>query len=77
MFEASVVTELRFFSKGDVWSVIISLFFPGFWNIFHPTENSYISLIYKKSHFIMELICMKNINKTPKKIEHVNDDGNK
>ena len=25
----------------------------------------------------MELIFMKNINKTPKKIENVNDDGNK
>ena len=25
----------------------------------------------------MELIVMKNINKTPKKIENVNDDGNK
>ena len=25
----------------------------------------------------MELILMKNINKTPKKIENVNDDGNK
>ena len=25
----------------------------------------------------MELILMKNINKAPKKIENVNDDGNK
>ena len=25
----------------------------------------------------MELIIMKNINKTPKKMENVNDDGNK
>ena len=25
----------------------------------------------------MELILMKNINKSPKKIENVNDDGNK
>ena len=26
---------------------------------------------------MMELILMKNINKTPNKIENVNDDGNK
>ena len=38
---------------------------------------SYISLVYKKYPFIMELILMKNINKTAKKIENLNDDGNK
>ena len=38
MFKASDVIELRFFSKGDVWSVMINFFLSGSWNIFHPTE---------------------------------------
>ena len=77
MFKASAVIELRFFSKGDVWSVIIS-FFSAVLRIYSIQQKfSYISLVYRKYPFIMELILMKNINKTPKKIENVNDDGNK
>ena len=38
MFETAAAIELRFFCKGDVWSVIISILFSGSWNIFHPTE---------------------------------------
>ena len=77
MFKASVVIELRFFPKGDVWSVIISFFLAvlGIYSI--RQKFSYISLVYRKYPFIMELILMKNINKTPKKIENVNDDRNK
>ena len=77
MFKASAVTELRFLSKGDVWSVIISFFLAvlGIYSI--RQKFSYISLVYRKYPFIMELMLMKNINKTPKKIENVNDDGNK
>ena len=68
--EASAVTELRFFSKGDVWSVIITFLFSGSWNIFHTTRIQLHSLIYKKSPFMMELIILlMKINKTPKKIE--------
>ena len=34
-------------------------------------------LIFQKALFHYGIILMKNINKTPKKIENVNDDGNK
>ena len=77
MFKASAVIKLRFFSKGDVWSVIIN-FFLAVLGIYSMRQKfSYISLVYRKYLFIMELILMENINKTPKKIENVNDDGNK
>ena len=77
MFQSSAVTELRFTSKGDIYSVIIS--FPlAVLQIFSIRQKfSYISLIYKKSPFIMELILPKNINKASKKMENVNIDGNK
>ena len=77
MFKASAVIELRFFSKGDVWCVIMS-FFVAVLGIYSIRQKlSYISFVYRKYLFIMELIPMKNINKAPKKIENVNDDGNK
>ena len=77
MFKASAVIKLRFFSKGDVWSVIIS-FLLGILGTYSIRKKfSYISLVYRKYIFIMELILMKNISKTPKKIGNVNDDGNK
>ena len=77
MFKASAVIELRFFSKGDVWSVIVSFFLAvlGIYSIRY--KFSYISLVYRKYPFVMELVLIKNISKTPKKIENVNDDGNK
>ena len=77
MFKASAVIELRFFSKGDVWSLIISFFLAvlGIYSI--RQKFSYISLVYRKYPFIMDLILMKNINKTPKKIKNVNDGGKK
>ena len=40
-----------------------------------PFDRSFYK-IYKKSSFIIQRILMKNINKTPKKIENVHDDGN-
>ena len=77
MFESSAVTELRFTSKGDICSVIISLPLVVV-EIFSIRQKfSYMSLIYKKSPFIMELIHPTNINKEPKKMENVNNDGNK
>ena len=77
MFESSAVTELRFTSKEDIYYVIIS-FSLAVLEIFSIRQKfSYISLIYKKSPFIMELILPKNINKAPKKMENVNNDGNK
>ena len=77
MFESSAVTELRFTSKEDIYYVIIS-FSLAVLEIFSIRQKfSYISLIYKKSPFIMELILPKNINKAPKKMENVNIDGNK
>ena len=77
MFKVSVVIELRFFSKEDVWSVIISFFLAvlGIYSI--RQKFSYISLLYKKHPFFMELILLKNVNKTPKTMENANDDGNK
>ena len=76
-FEPSAVTELRFTSKGDIYSVIIT--FPlAVLQIFSIRQKfSYISLIYKKSPFFMELILPKNISKAPKRMENVNIDGNK
>ena len=77
MFESSAVTELRFTSKGDICSVIIS-FTLAVLEIFSIGQKfSYISLIYKQSPFIVKLILLKNINKAPKKMEIVNNDGNK
>ena len=77
MFKASAVIELRFFSKGDAWSLIISFFLAvlGIYSI--RQKFSYISLVYRKYPFIMDFILMKNINKTPKKIKNVNDGGKK
>ena len=76
MFEASAVIKLRFLSIGDVWSVI-SFFLAVLGIYFIRQKFSYVSLIYKKSPFVMKLILMMNINKIPEKIENVNDDGNK
>ena len=75
MFKASVVTELRFFSKGDVWSVIINFFLAvlGIYSI--PHKFSYINKFsLQKTPFHHGTYTM-NINKTPKKIEDVKDDG--
>ena len=77
MFELSAVTELRFISKGDICSVIIS-FSLAVLEIYSIRQKfSYILLIYKNSPFIMELILTKNINKAPTKMKNVNNDGNK
>ena len=75
MLKASAVIELRFLSKGGAWSVIINFFLAvlGIYSI--RQKFSYISLVYRMYPFIMELILKKNINKTPMKIENVNDDG--
>ena len=75
--KASVVIELNFFSKGDVWSVIISFLLGVLGTYSIRKKFSYISLVYRKYIFITELILMKNISKIPKKIGNVNDDGNK
>ena len=77
MFESSAVTELRFTSKGDICSVIISIPLAVLEIFSIQQKFSYISLIYKKSPFTMELILPKNINKAPKKMENVNNDENK
>ena len=77
MFQASAVIELRLFSKRDVWSVVISFFLTVLETYSIRQKFSYIRLVYRKYPFIMQLILIKNINKTPKKIENVNDDGNK
>ena len=77
MFKASVFIELRLFFKWDVWSVIISFFLEVLTIYSIRQRFSYISLVYRKYPFIMELILMKNINKTPKQIKNVNDNGNK
>ena len=95
MFEASAVIKLRLFSKGDVWSVIISFFLAcnfikkRLWHWCFPVNfakflrapvlqntSRRLLLNLQKIPFIMELIIMKNINKTPRKIENVNDNGN-
>ena len=77
MFKSSAVTELRFTSKGDICSVIIG--FPlAVLEIFSIRQKfCYVSVIYNKSPFIVGLILPKNINKAPKKMENVNNDGNK
>ena len=77
MFESSAVTELRFTSKGDICSVIISFRLAAL-EIFSIRQKfSYTSLIYKKSPFTIELVLRKNVNKAPKKMENVKYDGNK
>ena len=77
MFKASAVIKFRFFSKLDVWSVTTSFFLAilGIYSI--RQKFSYISLVCRKHPFIMELILLKNINETPKKMENANDDWNK
>ena len=77
IFQVLAVVELRFFSKGNVWSVTISFLLAvlGVYSI--QKKFSYVSLIYRKQPFIMRFILMKNINKTPKKIENIKDGGNK
>ena len=77
MFKASAVIGLGSFSEGDVWSVIISFFLVvlGMYSIRQKFTN--VSLVYRKYPFIIELMLIKNINKTPKKIENVNNDENK
>ena len=77
MFKASVVIELRLFSNGDVWSVIISFFLAVLGIRLIRQKFRYISSVYRKYPFCMELILIKNINKTPEKTENVNNDGNK
>ena len=61
----------------DVCSIIISFFLAVLGIYSNRQKFNYISLVYKKYPFIMEFILMKNINKTPKTIENVNDDENK
>ena len=77
MFKASAVIGLGSFSEEDVWSVIISFFLVvlGMYSIRQKFTN--VSLVYRKYPFIIELMLIKNINKTPKKIENVNNDENK
>ena len=77
MFKASAVIGLGSFSEEDVWSVIISFFLVvlGMYSIRQEFTN--VSLVYRKYPFIIELMLIKNINKTPKKIENVNNDENK
>ena len=77
MFKASGVIGLGSFSEEDVWSVIISFFLVvlGMYSIRQKFTN--VSLVYRKYPFIIELMLIKNINKTPKKIENVNNDENK
>ena len=75
MFKASAVIELRFFSKRDAWYVIISFFLAvlGIYSI--RQKFSYIRLVYRKYPFIIKLILLKNIYKTPKKTKNLYDDG--
>ena len=77
MFKASAVIGLGSFSEEDVWSVIISFFLVvlGMYSIRQKFTN--VSLVYRKYPLIIELMLIKNINKTPKKIENVNNDENK
>ena len=77
MFKASAVIKLRLLSKGDVWSVVISFFLAVVGTFSILQKFGCISLAYRIYPFTMELIFVKNINKTPKKIENVNDDRNK
>ena len=62
--------QMNIFYKRDVWSVIMS-FFQRFLKYIRQKLN------FQKTLFHHGIILMKNINKTPKKIENVNDDGNK
>ena len=62
--------QMNIFYKRDVWSVIMS-FFQRFLKFIRQKLN------FQKTLFHHGIILMKNINKTPKKIENVNDDGNK
>ena len=57
--------------------IIISFFLAVLGRYSIRQKFRYISLVYRKFPFIMELILMKNSNKTPKKIENVNGDGSK
>ena len=46
MFDALAVIELRFFSKGNAWSAIISFLFSGSWNIFsYSSWNIFRNLV--------------------------------
>ena len=72
IFKASAAIELKIFSTGDVWSVVISFFLALRGTFFMRQKFGYISLVHRIYTFIM-----KNINKTLKKNENVNDDGNK
>ena len=64
--------RINIFSKRDVWSVIMS-FFSAVLEIYSIRQK----LNFQKTLFHHGIILMKNINKTPKKIENVNDDGKK
>ena len=77
MFKASAVIKLRLFSKGDVWSVVISFFLAVVGTFSIRQKFGCISIAYRIYPFTMELTFVKNINKTRKKIENVNDDRNK
>ena len=62
LFEASAVTKWIFYIKE--MSVL---------EVYSIRQM----LNFQKTLFHHGIILMKNINKTPKKIENVNDDGNK
>ena len=63
---------MNIFYKTGVWSVIM-IFFSAVLEIYSIRQK----LNFQKTLFHHGIILMKNINKTPKKIENVNDDGNK
>ena len=63
---------MNIFYKRGVWSVIM-MFFSAVLEISSIRQK----LIFQKALFHYGIILMKNINKTPKKIENVNNDGNK
>ena len=78
MFEASAVIKLKISFERRCLDCYNKFFFLAVLGIYFIRQKfSYISLIYKKIPFTRELILMKNINKPPKKIENVKDDGNK
>ena len=77
LFKASAVIELRFFFQRRCLVCYNKLFLAVLRTNSIRKKFSYISSIYRKYPFILELILMKNINKTPKKMENINDDGNK
>ena len=70
MFKASDVIELSFFSEGNVWSVVISFYLPVLGISLHKFS-------LQKIPFHHGTYTYQNVNKTPTKIENVNDDGNK